>query len=81
LKEKLKEKLIDYLEKWWAINKAKGLMAQLPFKRELKAGIFSETQKEILWRLLDSRAKKRGFLQIKDMLFCASNGIGKQAGR
>jgi len=37
-----KEALVDYLEKYWAENKAKGLMAQLLFRKEMKGGVYSE---------------------------------------
>jgi hypothetical protein len=54
-----KKKLVDYLERYWTENKAKGLMAQLLFEREVKNGIYSEYRRKFFsgcWVL----APKRG---------------------
>ena len=69
MKEKLKEKLVDHLEKWWAINKAKGLMAQLLFKRELKAGVFSEHRRKFFGGCWILAPKREDFFKLRICFF------------
>lgn len=69
MEEKLKEKLIDYLEKWWSINKAKGLMAQLLFKRELKAGVFSEYRRKFFGGCWILAPKREDFFKLRTCFF------------
>ena len=52
-------KLVDYLERYWTENKAKGLLAQALFRREIKRGSFSRYKRKFFdgcWVLAPKRS-------------------------
>jgi hypothetical protein len=74
--DKVKEELVGYLEKYWTENKAKGLMAQSLFRKEVRSGIYSEYRRKFFGGCWVLAPKRRDFFKFRFCFFVHPSVLG-----
>ena len=64
-----KSELLSYLEKYWTENKAKGVMAQILFRKEVKDGIYSEHRRKFFNGCWILAPKREDFFKFRFCFF------------
>jgi len=64
-----KEELVGYLERYWTENKAKGIMAQSLFRKEVRSGIYSEYRMKFFDGCWVLAPRRRDFFKFRFCFF------------